>query len=495
MSWDPDTSVIPGEERDQEEQAKAWYDEPTRARNRLLEAENLRLKKLLRENGISWDPRLTLDPDDLTRGSWSSPKRSRTRKSKGSMSLSPQNSHLPMLPVEIQLYILEYALTSKTPIIDPLSKSNRDTLSAAERTADNQIAIGFLATCKAYLIEGTRFLWNNNTFIFTSHVALRNFANLSLEHRKGIKYATFRIIARYYDDEERKHLAPYPSTADTYAKTINLKTTLRIKEENLARKGFRSYTWEQVVDFLDAMRPPFDPHHPKGQPRPRLLPGLETLRMDFVNFPDSFLSPGSGSFLHSFASHDLGCTLNELQLTGLPACDLGDELVSELSGMVKDEGLVLKSDATYVYSGNQLRQIEKPPKGQRLNRWSWMTSWDPKVVRSWKALADEYARSKNKPAAPQPSHAHHRHSHAGHHRMPPAPKEEGHPESPWKERRTLFKRVPRHKHSGERIWVEFDRLTGLEIDPLDYDEEDDEYDISDLVCPHCDVMHPPSGEH
>ncbi|KAK3294521.1 uncharacterized protein B0H64DRAFT_400910 [Chaetomium fimeti] len=478
---------MPGEERDQEEQAKAWYDEPTRARSRLLETENVRLKRLLRENGISWDPRLTLDPNDRTRGSWSSPKRSRTRKSKGSVSLERENSHLPMLPVEIQLYVLEYALTSKTPIIDPLSKSNRDTLSTAERTADNQLAIGFLATCKAYLVEGTRFLWSNNTFVFTSHLALRNFANLGLEHRKGIKEATFRIIARYYDDEERKHLAPYPSIVDTYFKTINLKTTLRTKEDSLARKGFRSYAWEQVVDFLDAMRPPFDPHHPKGQPRPRLLPGLESLRMDFVNFPDSFLSPGSGSFLHGFASHDLGCTLNELQLTGLPACDLGDELVSELSGMIKDEGLLLKSDATYVYSGNQLRQMS--------NRAKWMPSWEAKVVRSWKVLADEYARSKSKPSVPQPSHPHHCHSHAGHHRMPPAPKEEGHPESPWKARRTLFKRIPIEQDCDDRVWAEFDRLTGREIDPAEYDIEDDEYDISDLVCPHCDVMHPPSGEH
>ncbi|KAK3294044.1 uncharacterized protein B0H64DRAFT_443132 [Chaetomium fimeti] len=49
VTWKPP----PG---DQEEQAKAWYDEPTRARSRLLETENLRLKKLLREHGISWNP-------------------------------------------------------------------------------------------------------------------------------------------------------------------------------------------------------------------------------------------------------------------------------------------------------------------------------------------------------------------------------------------------------------------------------------------------------
>ncbi|KAL2143621.1 hypothetical protein VTI28DRAFT_10206 [Corynascus sepedonium] len=487
MSWDPDTSIIPGEERDQEEQAKAWYDEPTRALNRELVSENLRLKRLLRENGISWDPRLTLDPDDRTRGFWSSSKRSRTRKFRGSSSFIHGNQHLPMLPVEIQLYILEYSLTSKYPIIDPLSKLNKEALVPEERARGNQIAIGFLATCKAYFLEGTRFLWSNNTFVFTSHVALRNFSYLSLEHRRGIKHVTFRIIARYYDDEDRKHLAPYPSANDMFYKTINLRTIPRIKENSLARKGFRSYAWNQVVDFLDAMRPPFDPDHPKGQPRPRLLPGLESLRMDFVNFPDSFLSPGSGNFLHGLASHDLGCHLNELQLTGLPICDFGEELVAELSGMIKDDGLLLRSDAAFVYSGKQLR-----PMAQRAKRW--MPEWDAKVIRSWRALADEYARSKGRTPATEPSHPHHRHGH-GHHRMPPAPQEEGHPKSLWKARRTLFKRVPVEQGEDDRVWVEFDRLTGLPIEPEEYDSDEDEYDVSDLICPHCDVMHSPSAEH
>ncbi|KAL2153484.1 hypothetical protein VTH82DRAFT_4639 [Thermothelomyces myriococcoides] len=487
MSWDPDDSILPSEERDQEEQAKAWYDEPTRALNRELMSENLRLKRLLRENGISWDPRLTLDPDDPTRGTWSYPKRPRTRSSRGPSLFSHENRRLPVLPVEIQLYILEYAMTSKFPIIDPLSKLNKETLVAEEKARGNQIAIGFLATCKAYYVEGTRFLWANNSFVFTSPAALRNFAYVGLEHRRGIKHVTLRIIARYYDDEERKHFAPYPSANDTFFKTITLRTIPRVREDTLARKGFRSYAWNQVVDFLDAMRPPFDPDHPKGQPRPRLLPGLESLRMDFVNFPDSFLSPGSGNFLHGLASHDLGCSLNELQLTGLPACDFGEELVAELSGMVKDDGLLLRSDASFVYSGNQLR-----PMAQRSRRW--MPEWVPKVVRSWRALADEYARSKGKTASPESFHPHHRHGHV-HHRMPPAPKEEGHPKSLWKARRTIFKRIPVEQDEDYRVWAEFDRLTGLPIEPDEYDSEEDEYDVSDLVCPHCDVMHSPFGDH
>ena len=507
MEWDPDDvsscqtkssrpfeldsnvfqNILPDEERDQEELAKAWYDEPTRALNRQLADENLRLKKLLRENGISWDPRLTLDPADPTRGTWTSTRRIQTRKSKGPATRSRGKTHLPTLPVELQIHILEYAMTSEHPIIDPLCKSNREALTSVEKYRGNQIAIGFLATCRAYQVEGSRFLWANNTFVFTSHLALRRFADLSLERRKSVKHITLRIIARYYDDEDRKHRAPYPSTGDAFYKVINLKTIPRIKEDNLARKGFRSYTWDQTVDFLDPLRPPYDPDHPKGQPRPRLLPNLESMRMDFVNFPDSFLNPGGGPFLHNLASHDLGCTLNELQLTGLPLCEWGLEMTSELTGMVRNDGLLLKSDSSFVLTGKQLRSMEA--------RDTWEPVWIPKVVRSWKALADEYQSAKGKkPAtqAPPAAHGHH-HSHAGNSKMPHAPKEEGHPESLWKVRRTMFKRVPLAQDEDERLWTEFDRLTGQPLCDDEYDSEEDNYDIEDLICPHCDVMHAPSG--
>lgn len=478
-------TMTPFEQRDQEEQAEAWYNHPVRVQNRQLLDENMRLKKLLRENGISWDPLLTLDPTDPTRGTWSSPKRARTRSSKGSAMLSPGNRWLPTLPVEIQLYILEYAMTSKFPIIDPLCKLNRDSITTAERTRGNQIAIGFLATCRAYCVEGTRFLWTNNTFVFTSHHALRNFANVSLEHRKSIRHVTLRIIARYYDDEERPHQAPYPAWEYAHDRMVNLKVIPRVREQNLARKGFRSYSWDQAVDFLDALRPPFDPNHPKGQPRPRLLPGLESLRMDFVNFPENYLSPPGGPSIHNLASHDLGSTLNELQVTGLPECTWGQEVATQLSRMVKDDGLFLKADSTFVYTGNRLRPMS--------DRSRWDPCWYPKVVRAWKALAEEYASSRKTGTPGQPSRGH-RHGHAGQSTMPPAPKEEGHPVSRWKRRRTIFKRAPVRQDSEERVWHEFDRLSGRPIDFDDYDSDEDEYDAEELICLHCGVMHSPYGD-
>jgi hypothetical protein len=483
--------VLPAETRDQEDQAKAWYDESTRALNRLLLEENLRLKRLLREAGIPWDDRLIKDPNDPKKLIWGEPPgtsatKKYTRNSRKSFIVLAQEKkhHLPTLPVEIQLQILKYAMTSKFPIIDPLCKLDRDTLSLTEKARGNEIAIGFLATCKAFHVEGTRHLWCNNTFTFTNPYALLNFANLSLEHRKHIKHINLRIIARYYDDEHRRHEAPFASHVNAYMRTMKIKPVQRPKENTLARSGYRSYAWYQVVDFLRALLPPYDPNHPKNLPRPRLLPGLKSMRMDFVNFPDSYLTPGNGSELHNLASHDLGCTLDELQLTGVPADEWGAEMTSELKGMVKDDGLLMESDSTYVFTGNVMRSMQ------------WVANWDavwrPTVVRSWKVLVDEYLASKGKPPVRPRRHGH------LHFRMPPAPQEEGHPESKWKKRRTVWKRVLKTQNvdpgDETREWAEFDRLTGEPIYKK-WSESKDKYDPEELKCSICDSLHGPNAHY
>lgn len=490
----PRQFIPPFEQHDQEDDAEVYYNRPLRDQNQQLVDENLQLKKLLRENGISWSPSLILNPDNPERGIWSEAvwpsgkKGSRSRISgiKGSRSRLRHVRRLPSLPVEIQLRILEYALTSDYPIIDPLSKINQDALTPEEKKRGNQIAIGFLSTCKAYHTEGTHYLWTNNTFVFTSYVALRNFSSLSFKYRQNIKHITMRIIARYYDNEMRRHSAPYPAE-EARSLTIQLPIIERLREPTLARRGFRSYSWLQIVDFLDALRPPFVPDHPREEPRPRLLPGLDSMRMDLVNFPpDFFLSPG-GPAIHNMASHDLACTLNELQLTGVPECQWGGDISHQLARMVKDDGLLLKNNSTFVYS-RYLRRFSKADK----------TKWSMRAVRAWKVLADEYIRNSKKTGNPGHHHHHHHHTHRdgpGATAMPSAPKEDGAPPTVWKHRRTLWKRVPINRESEEREWVEFDRTTGFRVPEDHYGDEDkDTYDEDDLVCTHCGVIHSPYDE-
>ncbi|KAK4442975.1 hypothetical protein QBC34DRAFT_417875 [Podospora aff. communis PSN243] len=391
----------------------------------------------------------------------------RSSTSKAAPEIDPR---MPTLPVEIQLKILEMALTSDYPILDPLSKITKEHATADEKARGNQIAIGFLATCKAYHTEGTRFLWKNNDFVFTSHHALRNLANLDLELRKTIKSITLRIIARYYDDARRTRRAK----SNILGKTIPVKAVARVHENPLARKGYKSYTWLQLIDFLDALRPPFDPQRKKKVFRPRLLPGLESMRMDFVNFPKEYLNVPDID-LHRIAAHDLGCTLNELLLTGLPEDDCGTRALADLTGLVRDDGLIMKSTDTFISDYSTLTRMTDRP-------------LDFRVVRAWKPLADEIER--------QFGDSDHDHDHGHQHHHPdvsPAPPAVGHPESIFTEKKTIWRRVPKSRDAArhERTWIEFSRTFGLPVDP-----EDEDFDESFLLfCEGCGEVHEPMSDH
>lgn len=171
------------------------------------------------------------------------------------------------------------------------------------------------------------------------------------------------------------------------------------------------------------------------------------MRIDFVNFPDYFL-PVPDIHLHEVAAHDLGCTLNELMLTGLPCCEVGDKASMDLQGMVKDDGLFLCHAPSYI----QQKRCLKPLRGY---------GGLARVVRSWRKLDRKRE---------------------GRDLIPAVPEETGHPQSAWKKRKTLWKRVPVSRDSDKREWIEFDRNTGECVDDFDMDSEEG-------VCPNCGVVH------
>ncbi|KAK7729108.1 hypothetical protein SLS53_009323 [Cytospora paraplurivora] len=444
----PNEHQVPWDGRDQEEQAELWYNAPLRSKNQQLEDENMRLKRILRENGIPWSPAVA---EHTVFQSNNPPNSSGRRRSSR---LSATQHRFPHLPVEVVLRIMHYALVADSPIIDPLSKLDPENLTVSEAKGGPQIAIGFLATSKAYYIEGKQVLWSNNSFVFTSPEALRKFSELGFQYRKTIASVTLRIIARYYDDEKRRHRLT-PDYHPELTKSQSLKIVSRTKDQDsMARKGFHCYTWTQTVDFLEALRPPFDPHHSTGT-RPRLLPGLLSMRIDFVNFPNFFL-PYPQTDLHEIAAHDLGCTLNELMVTGLPSCEVGIKAGADLQGMVKDDGLFVFYEPSYI----QQRKALKPLRAY---------SGTPRVVRAWRQLARERQELIGHVALAS---------------LPAVPEETGHPEPTLKKRKTLWKRVPVSRDEVKRKWAEFDRNTGEPVDDLDYNSDD-----SDAVCPNCGIVH------
>ncbi|KAI1775511.1 hypothetical protein F4818DRAFT_441604 [Hypoxylon cercidicola] len=454
--------------RDQADQAEIYYNHPLRTKVRRLEDENLTLKRLLRENGISWQTR----PKSVQASGGRV-----TRSSSSKARCKP----LPHVPVEVQLRILSFALTSSHPIVDPLCRVKPEHLLVREKTKTPQLAIHFLTTCRAYYVEGNKVLWSNNSFVFTNPEALRNFAEVDFKFRQHIKEVNFRLIARFYDDEERTHKISRHHHPDL-KKPVALTVHKRPKENTLARRGFRTYGWYQLVDFLTALLPPFDPDRVSPYdgatiaypPAPKLLPSLEKLRIDFVNFGDDmFNSPPPQ--LHELASHQLGCTLNEVVLTGLPSDDSGLRACNELAGLLKDEGLLIDHAPSMVALKNSIRA---------LNCGSNECHYSAKVVRAMRPIADHHHDD------------FHGHFGAG---FPAAPKEEGEPPfSPYHSCRTIWKRVPVKIYEGdERKWMLFDRMSGHPWDEVedeatmfDFMGGSDDGSDEGIVCDNCGEIHP-----
>ncbi|KHN95712.1 uncharacterized protein MAM_06324 [Metarhizium album ARSEF 1941] len=455
------TAAFPWECRDKEDQAQASFHHPMRRANRILVEENMRLKRILRENGISWSP---LAQAHLIKQNPAPRRRTRA-------SMSAYELGRPTLPTEVILRILKFALKSPYPVIDPLSRLCHEHLSEKEKTRGNQVAIHFLATCRVLHTEGTRYFWESNRFTFTTPEALRNFSELSPQYRNQITHLNLRIIARYYDDQRRKHRLDRSYHADLKKDQL-LKVRLRPKEPPLIRGGFRCYTWSQITDFLMALRAPYDPNYKdkNNNPRPRLLPGLLSLRLDLVNFSETLL-PFSGSELHEIASHELGCTLNELQVTGMPFDDAGMKASAELSGMLKDEGLFLDGSPSFIAHAKHLQ----PLSGKR---------WCARVVRAFRGKDDESDSDEHDEDDETDGSGIHGHAHARIGTMPPAPAEEGHPTSSRDPEKIIWKRVPLNRDDDARYWVQFSRRGGYEI--IDPGWETDE----ERICPCCGEGHP-----
>ena len=347
---------------------------------------------------------------------------------------------------------MSYAMTSPLPIVDPFSRLKKNRLLTREKVKTNQIAIHFLATCRAYHVEGSRFLWSNNSFVFSSPEALRNFAEVPLRYREALRSVNLRIIAKYFDDEERVHKLPLTHHPDLKKPHRRLVVHKRPNEHALARRGFRAYAYCQLIDFLEAMLPPFQPPETataaelellKSQQRPGLLPNLERLRIDFVNFGEGMLM-FPPTQLHDLASHQMGCSLNEVVLTGVPNDDVGFRVSTELGGLLKHEGLLIDHGPTMVALKNGVKYLSCDDR------------YSCKVVRAMGNM--------NRP---------HLHGRDGHARLqdelPSVPKEDGKPPPhDFESCRTIWKRVPvRLDDTENRRWVLFDRLSGLPWDEVE----------------------------
>ncbi|KAK4146044.1 uncharacterized protein C8A04DRAFT_26206 [Dichotomopilus funicola] len=531
-------AVNPGEHlweaRDQVSSAKDWYYDPARIECRKLRGEVAKYKSLLLKNGI--------DPA------------SGQKMGNDKMGIDGDNTNdcdirrLPSLPSEILSRIMEFDLISDKPIINPLHHKEPE---------KNTFNLALFATSRGFHARSNAIFWGKNTFTFTNPAAVTHFATLPLRFRALIKHVELRIVARFYADPLPTTStpipplfgqAPHPSYLNCRDVYVHLPVITRRLVDSLVtpRPRFRCYAWTQTEDFLSALHAPYNPPsdtptgpqetetkgdkrkvHPPWRspfplggilsgipdhcPRPTfLLPSLAWPRIDFVNFLPNSLPMYPNTALFHLVHNHLGQWLPQLRLTGLPRGRMSRGLGGELAAMLRDDGVLLQSDATFFRStwygvsgiwdsgygsgsGGTAGTLFRMAECERLR---WEPQWTAQLRNPHRVLDDEYKRWMGLTMK--------RWKYLNGYRGNPDDDDSSrfgipHNRDPnnyldtdgivRKMAATVFKKLPLRQDSEKEVWVEFDRIKNRKLDPEEFNPEDDHYDERDWVCRRCDVIH------
>ncbi len=403
--------------------------DPLMEENKRLSAEVEKLRALLAEHNItqaSADPKCPLKKSRVS-----------LRMCKDSGKFGMEEKKGTVLPAEILLRILGFAVTSPTPIIDPFYKLRKSNITKEERTSRNHINVNFMATCKAMQVEGTKLIVQMNQFIFTQVAALEKFSHVSPALRANIEHLTIRCVGRYYADTTKKLNLDGDSIYHAKVPKFEIQSIARPKGM-IRDGGIQAYCWYQVSDFLRALVLPYDK---KNDVRPKLFPALQTFQLDLVNFCDH-LPLGIWGFASILRWH-LGQICDELLVTGMPEVDGGSDEEMLLRNILRDEGLLSTGCPVFISASNSLTRLEGYGYVQH-------------VVR-----ANKHSSLRNIKTAARVTH----------------PEGGQPPKSTQPPGTTIWKYTSDHT-SRPKIWIEFDRATGFPVDELnpDVDTYGEEYD-------------------
>ncbi|KAJ5052227.1 uncharacterized protein L3040_001985 [Drepanopeziza brunnea f. sp. 'multigermtubi'] len=410
--------------------------------NKRYQSEIQRLTALLREHNIQYRvaPPGTINhvSKNLTINSHGQ------EKSATADSYSADGEARPYLPMEILFRILGFALKSKHPVIDPFYKFRKENATSAEYSGRGDLNINCLAVCHAFRAEGMRLLIGSNDFVFTQAAALENFAKVPTQLRATIKHVTLRVVGRYYADRVRKvdltGISNYHKNVRVFSVPIHARPRGMVNDN-----GIQAYCWYQVADFLKALQLPYatEPTFTATNNRPKLLPGLSTMRIDLVNFCDH-LPLGITSFAPIIRWH-LGPFLDELVLTGCPHDDISRDEKVILRNALRDEGLFSTACPAFISGKNFLKKLS-------------VYEYRHQVVGARKAK--NLSKKSNKHAVPQI------HPEGG---SPPV--------SSYPRGTTIWKWA-KTEDQKPKEWIEFERGSGRPISEVeldDSDEDDDSY--------------------
>ena len=377
-----------------------------------------RLKALLATNKIPCEPSVNLSVQSRRRSS-----RHLTQ---------PASTPLPQLPIEIQLRILSHALTSPHPIIDPFYKLRRDTVTKEEWSRRAQININFLATCKAFHVEGLQLIFSKNTFIFTQAAALGNLTHFSRSLRATVKQVNLRVVGRYYDEVAGK--CDLTGNVGYHPRINQLMIPIIARPPGLTKdRGIQAYCWEQLADFLRALLMP----DPPSVSRQKLLPDLEFMQVDLVNFCDHL--PYGGYQFSSLVRWHVGQIADEILITGAPMDEDIEEGFSNeervLHQLLRDGGLAGTAIPQFVSISSGLKPLKQPFNLTQV------------VVRADKEPASKSAEALIHPEGGEP------------------------PKSTFKPGKTVWKWTTDSLINPKKRWIEFHRQSGLPADEAIFDSD------------------------
>lgn len=345
---------------------------------------------------------------------------------------------LPLLPKELQLKILGYALTCPHPIIDPFIKHRVEHLTQEERKTRKKIPVNLFVVCRDFQSEGLRLFIANNDFIFTQLAALHRFAQVPAQLRSGINHVTLRIVGRYYDNEQRKQnflgLSYHPELRD-----FKTPITRRPEGANMDR-GLHAYCYYQFGDFLKALLVP-KPTGPRSIEK--LLPSLKSIRIDLVNFCDYLWHPGRD--FAAIIRWQTGPIVEEMIITGVPEDDPEEGVESLLDRLVIKEGVFSSGPPIFASAVKHLKPLRPLGLATRVVR------AETNSEKLKKGL--EYTHPEGGKAPPS--------------FYPPG--------------RTIWKYTQDRLDKPQKRWIEFDRRTGYPAEDVDMwsDIGDDEMYDSD----------------
>ncbi|KAL2060950.1 hypothetical protein VTL71DRAFT_9002 [Oculimacula yallundae] len=404
-----------------------------------------RLKFLLKKHNIEADTSLPVIIKYVPKNASTSPE-------------EPEQKLTPCLPTEIMLRILGFALTSPEPIIDPFYKLRNQNITRVERFSRQWINIQCLSVSQVFNVEGTRILVENNRFIFTQAAALENFSRISPQLRSTVKHVTLRVVGRYYGDVARK--ADFSGNGGTYHDTIpEFQAHILARPDGMMKDtGIQAYCWFQVADFLKALQLP---REMLSKNRPKLLPGLESMRLDLVNFCDH-LPIGISSFAAVVRWH-LGRILDELVVSGLPQPVEGSDEQMVLRNLLRDDGLFSSTCPAFVSIRDSIKSLP-------------VYDYTHHVLSSKKSgkKAMKNASVLNHPEGGRP------------------------PKSTHPAGTTIWKWARDYEDEPKK-WIEFDRVSGRPMSDVEEEDagtdadDDDDFDIGPMVLPFvANGLFPPS---